>query len=211
MFSTADTIVAIATPPGRGALGVVRLSGPDAVRIAEALLGRDRSLEPRQATFGRIVEGDADAVLARVDRWYIPRRDVRYVRRNALVVLGNVGDGRDPVAADLLARYAVHDDPLLRGHAAWAARRLGPAAPQTSPPTMASTFSCLVMTLTPRSAPPRPTRTPRRLSSVLRPSPNRKAPTCSPSATSLAMRTASAATSASERPLRRATASTIRR
>ena len=26
-------------------------------------------------------------------RWYIPRRDVRYVRRNALVVLGNVGDG----------------------------------------------------------------------------------------------------------------------
>ena len=61
MFSTADTIVAIATPPGRGALGVVRLSGPDAVRIAGALLGRDRPLEPRHATFGRIVEGGADA------------------------------------------------------------------------------------------------------------------------------------------------------
>ncbi|PYR53482.1 MAG: hypothetical protein DMF91_28270, partial [Acidobacteria bacterium] len=27
MFSTADTIVAIATPPGRGGIGVVRLSG----------------------------------------------------------------------------------------------------------------------------------------------------------------------------------------
>ena len=30
MFSTDDTIVAIATPPGRGGIGVVRLSGPDA-------------------------------------------------------------------------------------------------------------------------------------------------------------------------------------
>ncbi len=58
MFSTADTIVAIATPPGRGALGVIRLSGPDAQRIAEALLGRDRPLEPRHATFGRIVAAD---------------------------------------------------------------------------------------------------------------------------------------------------------
>ena len=30
MFSTSDTIVAIATPPGRGGIGVVRLSGADA-------------------------------------------------------------------------------------------------------------------------------------------------------------------------------------
>ena len=28
MFSTTDTIVAIATPPGRGGIGVVRVSGP---------------------------------------------------------------------------------------------------------------------------------------------------------------------------------------
>ena len=34
MFSTTDTIVAIATPPGRGGIGVVRLSGPDARRGA---------------------------------------------------------------------------------------------------------------------------------------------------------------------------------
>jgi tRNA modification GTPase len=56
VFSTDDTIVAIATPPGRGALGVVRLSGPAACRIAMDLLGRDRPLEPRRATFARIVE-----------------------------------------------------------------------------------------------------------------------------------------------------------
>jgi len=33
-----DTIVAIATPPGRGGLGVVRLSGPSALSIAESIL-----------------------------------------------------------------------------------------------------------------------------------------------------------------------------
>ncbi|MBD3371880.1 MAG: hypothetical protein GF403_04095, partial [Candidatus Coatesbacteria bacterium] len=33
-----DTIVAIATAPGRGALDVVRLSGPRAVEIGDALL-----------------------------------------------------------------------------------------------------------------------------------------------------------------------------
>ncbi len=37
VFSTADTIVAIATPPGRGGIGVVRLSGGEARRIARAV------------------------------------------------------------------------------------------------------------------------------------------------------------------------------
>ncbi len=54
MFSTADTIVAIATPPGRGALGIVRLSGPGAQRIAAELTGRDAPLAPRLATFARL-------------------------------------------------------------------------------------------------------------------------------------------------------------
>jgi tRNA modification GTPase len=53
MFSADDTIVAIATPPGRGGIGVVRISGSSAAEIARNLLGRDRSLEPRHATFGR--------------------------------------------------------------------------------------------------------------------------------------------------------------
>ena len=66
-----------------------------------------------------------EVVLDRAGRWYIPKRDVRYVRRNALVVLGNVGDGTDPTVVDLLRRFVVHDDALLRGHATWAARRLG--------------------------------------------------------------------------------------
>ena len=54
MFSTVDTIVAIATPAGRGGLGVIRLSGPDAARIACDLTGRTKPLKPRHATFGVI-------------------------------------------------------------------------------------------------------------------------------------------------------------
>jgi tRNA modification GTPase len=52
MFSTSDTIVAVATPAGRGGLGVIRISGPDASRIACDLVGRDKPLKPRYATFG---------------------------------------------------------------------------------------------------------------------------------------------------------------
>ncbi len=37
-----------------------------------------------------------DELLARHGRWYIPAREPRYLRRNALVVLGNVGDPTDP-------------------------------------------------------------------------------------------------------------------
>ena len=54
MFSTADTIVAIATPPGRGGLGVVRLSGNDAFRITQNLVGRPSPFQPRRATFCRV-------------------------------------------------------------------------------------------------------------------------------------------------------------
>ena len=53
MFAVNDTIVAIATPPGRGGLGVIRISGPDASRIANSLIGRSKPLKPRHATFGR--------------------------------------------------------------------------------------------------------------------------------------------------------------
>ncbi|MDH5211233.1 MAG: tRNA uridine-5-carboxymethylaminomethyl(34) synthesis GTPase MnmE, partial [Betaproteobacteria bacterium] len=46
---TPDTIAAIATPPGRGAIGIVRVSGPRAPEIAGRLLGRVPP--PRVATF----------------------------------------------------------------------------------------------------------------------------------------------------------------
>ncbi len=51
MFSPDDSIVAIATPPGRGGIGVVRISGPSASEIAGKVLERDAPLQPRFATF----------------------------------------------------------------------------------------------------------------------------------------------------------------
>jgi hypothetical protein len=42
-------------------------------------------------------------------------------------VLGNVGDPEDGAVIDAVRRYLGHPDPLLRSHAAWAARRLGRA------------------------------------------------------------------------------------
>jgi tRNA modification GTPase len=58
LFSTADTIVAVATPAGRGGIGVVRLSGAGAETIARTLVARDRPLKPRHATFVRIAACD---------------------------------------------------------------------------------------------------------------------------------------------------------
>lgn len=54
MFSTDDSIVAIATPPGRGGIGVVRISGPSSLNIAGAILDCRRPLQPRYATFTRV-------------------------------------------------------------------------------------------------------------------------------------------------------------
>ena len=58
MFSTSDTIVAVATPPGRGGIGVVRLSGAGAETIARTLVAREQPLAPRHATFTRIAACD---------------------------------------------------------------------------------------------------------------------------------------------------------
>jgi epoxyqueuosine reductase len=68
---------------------------------------------------------DDDALLATYGRWYIARRQPRYLRRNALVVLGNVGDGRDGGVERVLRRSLSSEDGLIREHAEWAARRLG--------------------------------------------------------------------------------------
>lgn len=58
---TDDTIVAIATPPGRGGIGVVRVSGPGAIGIARALTRRE-GFEPRHATLATVVAQDGSPV-----------------------------------------------------------------------------------------------------------------------------------------------------
>jgi len=56
-----DTIVAIATPPGRGGIGVVRLAGPGARAIAAPVLRLRHELQPNRSVFGELVEPGGDA------------------------------------------------------------------------------------------------------------------------------------------------------
>ena len=65
MYPTDDTIVAVATPPGHGGVGIVRLSGRDADPIARAMAGRAGPWPPRRVVRARLDGGDltADALV----------------------------------------------------------------------------------------------------------------------------------------------------
>src|SRR5271170_703277 len=58
-----ETIVAIATPPGRGGIGIVRLSGPEAARIAEPMLRLRNPLVHAQARFAELLDLDTQETL----------------------------------------------------------------------------------------------------------------------------------------------------
>ena len=66
-----------------------------------------------------------DELMASFGHWYIPRRRPEYLRRNALVVLGNVGDPGSPAVEGALRRSLSSASDVVAAHAVWAARRLG--------------------------------------------------------------------------------------
>lgn len=72
-----------------------------------------------------LLNADDETLMQRHGRWYIPRRDPRYLRRNALVVLGNTALGDDKEVQAVLVEYLSSGDGLLVEHAAWAAAELG--------------------------------------------------------------------------------------
>ena len=64
-------IAAIATAPGRGGIGVVRVSGPDVRAVMHAVCGR--LLTPRQATYLPFLDADGNAIDRGIALWF-PRR-----------------------------------------------------------------------------------------------------------------------------------------
>ena len=120
MFSLSDTIVAIATPPGRGGIGIVRLSGPSAPLLACQLLQRERPLRPRHATFGHVRSGSerADLVDQVVVTWF--ERPRSYTAEDVVeigahgnpVVLGRILE----LAVRAGARLAEPGEFTLRAH-----------------------------------------------------------------------------------------------
>ncbi len=67
------------------------------------------------------LDRDGDDLIAELDRLYVPRNDARWLRRNALVVAGNVGAAE---LAPAVARYVDDDDPILSDAARWAVGRM---------------------------------------------------------------------------------------
>jgi epoxyqueuosine reductase len=69
------------------------------------------------------LEADSRELVDDLDRLYVPRNDARWLRRNALVALGNVGDPDSHTRA-VVGRYADGEDELLAEHARWALSRM---------------------------------------------------------------------------------------
>ena len=67
------------------------------------------------------LEAEDGELRRRYERLYFPRKDPRYLRRNALVAAGNAADPKQRTAVQAHARG---EDPLLREHAEWALDRL---------------------------------------------------------------------------------------
>jgi tRNA modification GTPase len=63
-----DTIAAIATPPGNGGVGVVRISGTLAGSIAYQLLRKD--LTPRFALYSQFYDGQGDVIDSGISLWF---------------------------------------------------------------------------------------------------------------------------------------------
>jgi epoxyqueuosine reductase len=95
----------------------------------------NRKLVPRPSSHGPEAPGDLldarwvlaagdDELLAKVGRWFISDRDPRWIRRNALVAIGNTADPHDPAVRAEVTAVAEGHDGVLAEHATWALARL---------------------------------------------------------------------------------------
>lgn len=91
-----DTIAAIATPPGNGGVGIIRISGATAPAIAQHLFGKP--LTPRHATYGNFKEADGTVIDSGIGL-YFPA-PASYTGENILELQGHGG----AVVLDMLLR-----------------------------------------------------------------------------------------------------------
>ena len=90
-----DTIAAISTPPGRGGIGIVRVSGPRASDVARAVVGR--LPEPRVAASARFLAGDGETLDTGLALWFPAPHS--YTGEDTLELQGHGG----PVVLDRVA------------------------------------------------------------------------------------------------------------
>ena len=112
-MNTDDTIVAIATPPGRGGIGVVRIAGPQAVEIAATMLRLKREMEPGRAVFGELIE--PESVTAGAEQLKIPPTPHEAARRIDEVVVTYFA-GPHSYTTDDIVEIAAHGSPVVLRH-----------------------------------------------------------------------------------------------
>ncbi|MGC2252036.1 MAG: tRNA uridine-5-carboxymethylaminomethyl(34) synthesis GTPase MnmE, partial [Acidobacteriaceae bacterium] len=102
-----DTIVAISTPPGRGGIGIVRLSGTDAVPIASSLIRLSKPLVPTQAQLADILDPESDDAehAARIDEAVVTffQAPNSYTREDVVEIAAH----GSPVVLESLVRAAI--------------------------------------------------------------------------------------------------------
>jgi tRNA modification GTPase len=97
-----ETIVAISTPPGRGGIGIVRLSGPHALEIANGLIRTGGALEPARARLAEVADPDTSAKLDEAMVTYFARPH-SYTGEDLVEIAAH----GSPVILDMLVRVAL--------------------------------------------------------------------------------------------------------
>jgi tRNA modification GTPase len=128
-----DTIVAIASPPGRGGIGVVRIAGPEARAIAAPMLRLKHNLEPGRAIFGELIEPEQHQAEEDGHRPHIDSRPSRPEQSefrsiaNAVAIETNPGSRLDEVVVtyfqkphsyttDDIIEISAHGSPIVLRH-----------------------------------------------------------------------------------------------
>lgn len=99
--------------------------GPEPSASPQVHLGHSGSTRRSVVDVVGMLRTSDEDLMEAFGHWYIPRRQPEYLRRNALVVLGNVGDPEASEVADVLAASLRSASAVVASHAVWAARRLG--------------------------------------------------------------------------------------
>jgi tRNA modification GTPase len=103
--SNSDTIAAISTPPGRGGIGIVRLSGPEAVSVAEQLVHLRAPLEHARARLADVLDPESLEEDARIDEalvtWFAAPNS--YTAEDLVEIAAH----GSPLVLDLLLRQAL--------------------------------------------------------------------------------------------------------
>ena len=94
----------------------VRLSPRSAVAVGASGPSHVDALE--------LLASDDETLLDRHGRWYLADRDPTWLRRNAVIVLGNTATPGDEAVVEVLERLAEGDEAMLAEHARWSLERL---------------------------------------------------------------------------------------